>query len=241
MYTFPEMIITVEGNIGAGKTAFTESLYDRLKESGLRVVYVPEPVDSYRNVGGTNLLELLYSDRQRWSFIFQVNALLQMTECDKQALAHSDNGFTVIRERSSYSVRNIFVPLVSEFLTAAERHVLGELCKSICSPLVDGVNRRLRTSDVTIYLDTDPDTCYGRLLKRGRPEEIQGRVDLKYLEKLHDLHERTFSQPFDAGRLIIAEGNTFHVSDPASVKISGSNEYVLSAIGGLRVSSKSEL
>lgn len=212
------MIITIEGNIGAGKTSFAESLFKTLKNAGHPVVYIPEPVDSWKNVGGANLLEMLYSDRARWTFLFQVNALLQMTDIDKQALEYSKNGLVVVKERSAYSTSNIFIPLVSEYISAAERHVLDQLSTTTNRSLFSEINQ---TSDITIYLRTDPETCYLRVNKRGRPEEMNGRVNMRYLLGLHAIHEQQFSKTFGTDRLIVADGNNFDMNDPASVQLYG--------------------
>jgi deoxyadenosine/deoxycytidine kinase len=238
------MIITIEGNIGAGKTSFAYSLYMLMKNEKRPVLYITEPVDSWKDVGGDNLLEMLYNDRERWAFTFQANALMQMTELDRRALEYSDLGFTVIRERSSYSCRNIFIPLlVSTSMSAAERHVLKELCKAISSPLLtvreeeeekeeeeeEKANRT--SSNVTIYLRTDPDTCLKRIKKRGRPEEIGGKVNMNYLQKLHELHENVFSESFNGmDRLVIADGNFFDETDATSIKIFGEHDQVVNAI-----------
>ncbi len=59
--------IVVEGNIGSGKTTFLEKFLDRPSV----VEVLPEPVDKWRSVHGHNLLDMMYGDPKRWSFLFQ--------------------------------------------------------------------------------------------------------------------------------------------------------------------------
>ena len=58
--------IAVEGNIGAGKSTFLEHFS---KVTAVEVF--PEPVAKWQNMGGQNLLELQYSDPERWSHLVQ--------------------------------------------------------------------------------------------------------------------------------------------------------------------------
>ena len=79
--------VTVEGNIGAGKTTFL----DRFSPAaGDDVDVLPEPVDRWRDVNGHNLLAMMYEDPARHSLLFQTYVQLTMfqqhnAECSKQA------------------------------------------------------------------------------------------------------------------------------------------------------------
>lgn len=225
------MIITIEGNIGAGKTTFAKALYERLKEIGHRVKYMPEPVDSWTNFQGTNLLDLMYSDRERWSFMFQVNALLHCIQGEETALKHVKNGYIVVRERSSFSVRKIFAPLLFTYMSEAEKLILKKLCNTIKDPCNADQCSSCRSSDITVYMRTDPEICYERVKKRNRPEELQNnRVDLEYLKRLHKIHEEEMALVrLDPGhRFVVADGNTFNIEKAAvSVKIFGREDSVL--------------
>src|SRR5699024_10367783 len=69
--------IIVEGNIGCGKTTFL-SIFSRKSTSLLnKPLVVPEPIDLWRNVGGSNIFQRLADDPKRWSFTFQ--SYVQMT------------------------------------------------------------------------------------------------------------------------------------------------------------------
>ncbi len=63
------MLLSLEGNIGAGKSTFIKIL-----QKNLINIYetIPEPVAEWQNISGKggNLLELLYSDPKRWAYTF---------------------------------------------------------------------------------------------------------------------------------------------------------------------------
>lgn len=220
VYVVNKMIITVEGNIGAGKSSFAKSLYRAMCKAGRKVVYIPEPVEAWTKFQGVNLLELMYEDRERWAFTFQVNAILHMAKKDGEAVEYSDKGFTVIRERSSFSARTVFTPVISRGMTPQEEFILREVCNSV--PVANRPCANCQASDITIYLRTDPKICYERVNGRARPEEVQERVDLQYLNKLHDQYEIQMPKVQLSGcRLLVADGDDFDINDPQSVKVVG--------------------
>ena len=57
--------VAVEGNIGSGKT----TLLNHFRKNPM-VEVLEEPVAEGQNVGGKNLLELFYTNCQRWSYLF---------------------------------------------------------------------------------------------------------------------------------------------------------------------------
>ena len=59
--------VAVEGNIGSGKSTFLE----HFEKYSSQVELLPEPVESWRNLGGHNLLQQMYEEPGRWSFLFQ--------------------------------------------------------------------------------------------------------------------------------------------------------------------------
>ena len=59
--------VAVEGNIGSGKSTFLE----HFEKYSSQVELLPEPVENWRNLGGHNLLQQMYEEPDRWSFLFQ--------------------------------------------------------------------------------------------------------------------------------------------------------------------------
>jgi deoxyadenosine/deoxycytidine kinase len=64
-------LISIEGNIGAGKSTLIETLKTKFSN----VVFVDEPVDEWSTVtdkDGTTVLEKYYADQKRYAFAFQM-------------------------------------------------------------------------------------------------------------------------------------------------------------------------
>ena len=59
--------VVVEGNIGSGKSTFLQH-FERWSS---QVELLPEPVESWRNLKGHNLLQQMYEQPERHSLTFQ--------------------------------------------------------------------------------------------------------------------------------------------------------------------------
>ncbi len=168
--------IIVEGNIGAGKSTFL-----KLLSSALDIQPVFEPHDKWQNIGGENLLENFYQDTQRWAYSFQTYAFVSRVIEQENFLEKSKNNNLVL-ERSVYSDRYCFAKNAFEMGVMTELE--WELYKKWFEWLVTGYTIK---PTGFIYLQTDPEVCYKRLIKRARSEEKTVRLD--YLKKLHSKHE----------------------------------------------------
>jgi deoxyadenosine/deoxycytidine kinase len=66
------ILLSIEGNIGAGKTTFLRLLKESLK---IPFEVVPEPVADWQRFGDSNnkidLLDLFYKDPKKYAYIFQ--------------------------------------------------------------------------------------------------------------------------------------------------------------------------
>lgn len=164
--------ITVEGNIGVGKTTFCKRIAGMFEKS--TVIY--EPVD---NKKFKELLGLYYSDPKRWAFTFQMYALKARFEQHTFAAELVHNGYTVIQDRSIYA-DGCFGML------NYENGTMTELEWSIYCDTFGAMKRYLRYPDLMIFLDANPETCLGRIKLRGREEEVNVSVD--YLTKLSYKH-----------------------------------------------------
>ena len=175
----------VEGNIGAGKSTFLRILQKRL---AVDVVF--EPLEKWQAVkGGQNLLDLFYKDTERWSYTFQSYAFVTRVLEQRKNEQQNFSGVQIL-ERSVYSDRYCFAKNCFELGKMSTME--WQLYKEWFSWLVEGYTKR---PDGFIYLGTDPDVCYERLLKRDRYEE--SAVPFKYLELLHRKHEDWLIEKID--------------------------------------------
>jgi deoxyadenosine/deoxycytidine kinase len=172
--------IVVEGNIGSGKTTFLQPFTKHPDQ----IEVMPEPVSRWRNLQGQNqthnLLQKFYEDPTRYSLLLQTYIQLTMVQTQTQPCTKPIR----MMERSLLSARYCFVENLynSGKMEEAEYLVLSEWCNYLMT--APQLNFHV---DLIIYLKTDPEIAYERILNRDRQEE--NRIPLQYLKDLHELHE----------------------------------------------------
>ncbi|XP_045596613.1 deoxynucleoside kinase [Procambarus clarkii] len=169
----PKFTVCIEGNIGSGKSTLLNYL-SKFRE----VEVLDEQIDKWRSVKGNNLLELVYRDPARWSYLFQSYVQLTMAESHAMSTAAP----VKLLERSIHSARFCFVEnlYLSGKMSESEYHVYCEWYKW----LTEYFDCRV---DLVVYLRTDPRLVYARAKSRARVEEQE--VPLKYFEDLHKRYE----------------------------------------------------
>ncbi|CAH1779642.1 unnamed protein product [Owenia fusiformis] len=167
--------VSVEGNIGSGKTSFLR--YIQANHDNITEV-TEEPTDRWRNIQGHNALALMYEDPARWSLTFQTYVQLTMLQSH---MAPQKKPIKMM-ERSIHSAKQCFVENLHNNGTMPdiEYIVLSEWYDYICAH--DKVD-----VDIIVYLKTRPEVVLERIKKRHRNEEQT--IPLEYLEQLHKLHE----------------------------------------------------
>ncbi|HEX2977604.1 MAG TPA: deoxynucleoside kinase [Candidatus Babeliales bacterium] len=178
-------VVSLEGNIGAGKSTFL-----KLVERALSVQAIFEPHAKWQQVGGTeNLLERFYADGQRWAYTFQTYAFVTRV-MEQEAHARKSRYPVQVLERSVFSDRYCFAKNAFEqgLMNALE----WKLYQEWFSWLVDGY---VAQPAGFIYLRTTPEVCYERLKKRNRSEERN--VSLDYLSTIHEKHEQWLIERLD--------------------------------------------
>ena len=169
-------MILFEGNIAAGKSTVGR----RLAESKL-FGFVEEPVGAWQGEFEENLLDLFYSDINRWAFTFQLAAFTTRAKTWSEVLAMTDHR-NVVLERSIYCDRYVFAKNChqSGLMSTTEWQLY---CK-----LWDWLEENwCATPDRIVYLRTPAEVCQERIEKRGREEEAT--IPLEYLKDLEVLHD----------------------------------------------------
>ena len=170
----PKSLI-IEGNIGAGKSTFL-----KLVGKFLDTDVVFEPHDHWQDIEGENLLDKFYKDTKRWAYTFQTYAFITRVLAQEKSTKNSKKDFQVL-ERSVFSDRYCFAKNCFEMGTMTKLE--WSLYKDWFSWIVEGYTTK---PSGFIYLKTDPEICYKRLLKRNRSEEEN--VPLEYLKMLDQKH-----------------------------------------------------
>jgi len=172
-------IIAIEGNIGVGKSTFTNIIKNTYDKS----LVVSEPVDMWLNIkskSDENILGLFYKDIPRWGYTFQNLAYVtRMMKIQDGIHSHKD---IIFLDRSLGTDKNVFEKMLydDKIITNIEHQMYQLWC--------DFYKKNIYSKDeFIVYLRCNPKTSYERIKKRGREEEKN--ISLEYLEKLHKYHE----------------------------------------------------
>jgi len=171
-------IITIDGNIGAGKTTILNYIHANHN------IYVDlEPIDKWKP-----FLDDIYINKRKF-FNFQIRVWL-----DRSWIQEKDNNSTIVMERSPYFIRHTF----NEYM--AENHNVNPQESNILNELYDKTDI-IWKSNYYIYIRSSPSKCLERIIKRGRENEMN--IDLDYLTDIHNLHEIAYQKALEEGRNIV--------------------------------------
>ncbi len=178
------MIITVEGNIGSGKSTLLKNL-ETMNHDNL--VFVPEPVSEWLNIksGDKNALELFYENQKENSFWFQVLAYITRLRNLLTIIENNPNKI-IICERSIYTDKYVFAKMLYEAGN------ISEIEWKTYSYWFDTFKDKTKL-DLILYVNTEPEECYNRILKRSRPEEVD-KISKEYLTQCHMKHLEWFKE-----------------------------------------------
>ena len=168
-------IISIEGNIGSGKS----TLIERLKVENNSFVYLPEPVDIWttiKDAHGKNILEKYYSDQKRYAFPFQMMAYITRLSQLREAVK---KGEIIITERCLLTDRYIFAQML--FDTGKIEDIEYAIYLKWFDEFLDNNVSGL------IYIKIDPDLCSKRIIERNRKGED---ISLEYLKDCDRYHEK---------------------------------------------------
>jgi deoxyadenosine/deoxycytidine kinase len=181
MSEYNKHVIAIEGNIGVGKSTFTQILKKNFDKSTI----VSEPVDMWLNIkndNDDNILGMFYKDTKRWAYTFQNLAYITRMMKIEDAIRNSDG--IIFLDRSLGTDRNVFEKMLYDDKLLNEiEHQMYNLWYDFYHKYVNS-----NTNQIYIYLRCNPEIAYERIAKRGREEEKN--ITLEYLNKLHEYHEK---------------------------------------------------
>jgi deoxyadenosine/deoxycytidine kinase len=182
--SFRPRIVSVEGNIGGGKSTLIEKLQEKYINDR-RFHFLLEPVDQWekiRDKNGKNMLQKYYDNPTRYAFAFQIMAFQTRLQLLKDTLEYIDDEVTtIVMERSLDADYQIFAKMLAEegLMEDVEFEIYkGMSAEALKEYGVDGI----------IWLDTDYEECFRRVQKRSREGEENGKIALAYLRKCHEYH-----------------------------------------------------
>jgi deoxyadenosine/deoxycytidine kinase len=167
--------ISIEGNIGAGKTTLINSICKKTDS----ISFIKEDINRWTNiVPENNLLELFYYDPVKYGYMLQHCVIMNQIK-DIKKLGTKD---IIVTDRCPESSSKVFAYIM---------HICGQLTDTELI-LFNQLKDLLYTKDIHpslyIYLRCTPKKCLERIMKRGRKAEKD--INFNYLEMLHYAHEQ---------------------------------------------------
>jgi deoxyadenosine/deoxycytidine kinase len=177
------MIISIEGNIGAGKSY----LFNKLREyygNDDNVIFVEEPVSEWMSIKDkkdNSMLTKFYNDKQKYAFSFQIMTFITIFSKLKQ-IQDDNPGKIIITERSLLTTKNVFAKMLyyDGFMEDTDYIIYNKLINEFIHQI---------QVDRIIYMTTPCEICGERIAKRNRAGESS--ISLGYLIKV-DLHHKLF-------------------------------------------------
>ena len=155
--------VGLAGNIGVGKTTFTEKM---AKTLNWNPIYEPVSDNPYLND--------FYTDMSRWSFNLQIYFLQKRFQAQKEII-YSNGG--IIQDRTIYEDSTIFAKNLYEmgYLKERDYNTYNDLFITMTS--------YLKKPDLIIYLKASTDTLLTRIHSRGR--EYESKISPEYIHQLN--------------------------------------------------------
>ena len=180
------IIVSIEGNIGSGKSRFIAALQSQLHLSQRKVKFLADPVDDWntiRDEHDTTMLELYYADQAKYAFPFQMMAYISRLSLLRAALKEDNYAF-IFTERSVFTDKNVFAAMLRED---------GKI-----KPIEYAIYLRWFDEFVQdlppiqyVHIKTEPEVAHARVCHRARPGEI---ISLDYLRNCQQYHDQWFAK-----------------------------------------------
>ena len=199
----PIVIVSVDGNIGSGKSTTGEKYEEYVKNcyqnrdpsdnaifpsihSIDEICFLDEPVQQWlkiRDKDGIDILTNVYKDTRANAFKFQMMAYISRLALLRNAIKNPKIRL-IITERSVETDRNVFAKMLYDVGDIAEdEYSIYTLWyeEFLCDVPLSGI----------VYVNASPDVCVARIKQRARPGET---IHADYIQRCHEYHEKWIHQ-----------------------------------------------
>jgi len=191
-------IISIDGNIGAGKSTFIDKLqkiYDTgtLEEkcatfgkfANEKILFMKEPVALWTSirdpVTGESILEMFYKNPQKYSFAFQVMVYNTHLDAFRRILRENPDCTLLFCERSIDAGRHIFTNMLHD------DGMIDDVSFQVYNQLFDNTSGEV-VIDAIMLLSVSPEVCMQHVEKRAR--EGESTISLEYLAKCDKYYKK---------------------------------------------------
>jgi len=176
--------ISIEGNIGAGKSTIVNLLKEKFSNNS-EIIFLEEPISEWNDIKdleGKTILTKFYEDQKSYSFSFQMMAYISRLNMIKNIIKQNKYKI-IITERCLNTDRYVFAKMLydSKNINEIEYNIYLKWFNSFLDIYPEDTLNKI------IYLKTSPEICYSRVNKRNRTGE--NNISLEYLQNCHLYHE----------------------------------------------------
>jgi len=176
------ILISIEGNIGVGKSTLTRMISQLLNDE---CEIIDEPVNVWQTITDSdnkNILQLFYEDKKKWAFTFQMNIGLYIINTLNDILKTTNKKY-IFLDRSFLTIKHTFEKMLydDKNINTIEHSTFNVLCNYYENTILKDYKH------IHIYLKCEPIICYERIKKRNRHEE--NNISLEYLQILNKYHD----------------------------------------------------
>ena len=204
------IIISVDGNIGSGKSTKVRDLENYYKEKGKTdVIFIQEPVDSWNSVvdeNGVTILSNYYRDQKRFAFRLQMLAYISRLSLLRDAVK---KGYKyIITERCVGTDKNVFSKMLYDKgdIEHDEYIIYKKWYEEFISDVPIGA---------IVYIKASPETCLQRVNIRAREGE---NIPLEYLKECDKYHDEWIDSE-NIPKLVIDADIDLHKNPEANIRI----------------------
>jgi len=203
-------IISVEGNIGSGKSTLVEELRKKFGNCD-NICFLQEPVDIWNTIkdkDGNTMIAKFYADTKKYSFAFQMMAYISRLSLLREAIKKQYD--IIVVERSMFTDKRVFAKMLYDDGN------IEEVEYQIYNKWFEEFITELPPIDI-IYVNTSPETAFTRVKNRNREGET---IPLEYLQNCHKYHESWLTSENSTFRnKITIQGDIDIEKDPDMLKI----------------------
>ena len=203
-YKNPPIVISIDGNIGSGKSTLVKKLKKNFQTKD--IIFIDEPVDEWLTIkdnNDKNILDNFYKDKLRWAYTFQNCAFItRAIKLIKIINNNKTNYFQkrkiIITERSVETDKNVFCKMLYN------EKKINDLEYNLYNLWYDTITLDVIVNNV-IYLRTKPENSFNRIQKRSRIEE--NTIEKSYIQLVHKYHDNWLSYNNNNYNICYLNGN----------------------------------
>jgi deoxyadenosine/deoxycytidine kinase len=188
-------IISVEGNIGSGKSTILRILEEKYKNNS-KIIFLQEPVEEWNKITdkeNKTILSKFYENQEKYSFSFQMMAYISRLALIRETI-QKNPGVMIITERCLETDRHVFEKMLYD------SGKIEEIEHKIYLRWFDHFANEIKVNKI-IYLKTSPETSFYRVGKRNR--EGESSIPLDYLIECNKYHENMIEKISSYGMTIL--------------------------------------